>query len=188
MLFERKLATQPVATTQVRSDPANSLRSGLGMLTTWKVNRIEQKAKAEAAGHLVQRTIEVSLDVAETQLEADATNMKTALTARAVPIMGALMEEVTVRAGQVRLGLQNAEKHGMENQIEFRHQAQSEMAVLHERGFLTADELAEVQVYVAGMATKGISRLSHDMNRVHEALNAHLDRVVDHVKSPERKG
>ncbi len=188
MIIDRKTTLMPAPSVPAPNRPISNLRSDLGLLATWKVNSIERRAKAAAVGELAQIAVAAALDIEKAQIEAHTTTIKTALMARAVPIMGALMEEVTVRGGQVRLGFQTAEKQGLKYQIEFRHQAQAEMAELHARGCLSDDELEEVQQYLAKMTAAGVARQSHDMERIHEALGHHMDRVVDHVKNPEKKG
>jgi len=188
MLFDKTRGAQPFAAGSPLPQPVDDLRKDLGLVGTFKVNRVERKAKTGAAEHLVRRTVAIACDVAEAQMEVDATNMKTALMARAVPVLGGLLDELVVRTGHVRLGFQASEHAGIVAEIESRYHAQGDYEHLHAIGHMSESELVESKAFIAQRTTDGCMRLVRDVDRAHEALDAHLGRVVDHVKEISKKG
>jgi len=165
------------------AQPVAEVRNNLGLIGTIKVNGAERKAKTAAATHLVKRTVEAAVDVAETQLETDVTTMKAAIIGRAVPVMGGLLDEVVVRTQHVRLGLQATEHRSVVAQIKSRHDAQTDFDALFAADQMTEAELAEAKAFAAQRAMEGCMRVVRDVDRAHDGLDAHLTRLIDHCKT-----
>src|SRR5256885_1435270 len=81
--------------------PAADMRSGLGLFGHLRVKQAERSARADAAVAHTRRAVEISADVAGTQLELDATILKAALVARAAPLLGSILAELVARSGQI---------------------------------------------------------------------------------------
>jgi hypothetical protein len=186
MLSTKKttMPTQAVApVTQVR--PASDMRHNLGLFNEWKVTRAERAAKADAAVTHVRRAVEISLDVAQTQLEIDATNLKCALVARAVPVLGAIEVELQSRSKQVANQLTALQLEGMLDEIELRHAYAEKIDQMQAAGLLTAEEAADARAFVEGAAASNCARLAKNTQQAHDALDSHVSRATDHIRTSQ---
>lgn len=169
------------ARTQVR--PAEEMRSGLGLLGAYRVKRAEREAKADAAAKHVRRAVEISADVAGTQLELDATILKSALVARAAPVVGSILAELIARAGQVTAHVSALQNEGMFQEIGMRHAFCEEIERRRRAGQLTDEEAAEAREYVAYKAQRNFARLDKNAEAALDAIDGHVARATDHIRN-----
>lgn len=179
----RPSAPAPVAAPVTQVRPASDMRENLGLLAKWKVVRAERDAKADAAVTLTREAVNTSLDVARTQLQIDATELKCALVARAVPVLGAIAVELQSRSKQVADQLTALELDGMLDQVEIRHAYAQKINCMLTAGALSPEEAEDARAYIAAAAARNCARLAQSTQHAHDALDSHVDRATDHIRN-----
>ena len=136
------LKTSPnrVPSCSVKTDVAapSDLRKGLGVIGNWQVASAERAAKARAATNLAVAATEASEDVGRQAIEIKASEIKSALIARAVPALAAVQTELLGRLGQAMSLMTATHAEGFKEQLTLRHELLAEMDVLAAKGMLNS--------------------------------------------------
>lgn len=159
------------------------MRSGLGLFGDYRVKQAERSAKTDAAVSHACRAVEISADVASTQLELDATILKSTLVARAAPVVGSILAELVARAGQVTLHVSALTTEGMFQAIGMRRAVSDEIDRRRAAGELTDEEAAGARAYVHLQAQRNCARLDKNSEAALDALDGHVARATDHVRN-----
>ncbi len=175
------LASTTNAKTQVR--PAADMRSDLGLFGGYRVKVAERKAKADAAVNHVRRAVEISADVANMQLELDATVLKSALVTSCAPILGSILAELVTRAGQVTQQISAQTSEGMFQTIGMRRAFCDEIERRQAAGQLTDEEAVGARAYVDLQTQRNCARLDKNSEAALDAIDAHVARATDHVRN-----
>lgn len=159
----------------------SDLTKGLGVLGNWQVTRAERAAKARAAASLAVCAAEASEDAGRHAIELKVSEIKSALTARAVPALAAIQTELVGRLGQAKNLMSATWAEGLKGQIVLRHQLLVELEQLAAEGMLTPGELAEAKEMIEQDAARDITALRNATGRAMEAMDAHASRATDHI-------
>jgi hypothetical protein len=173
----------PLTSGKTQVQPAADMRSDLGLFGDFRVKRAERNAKADAAVTHVRRAITISADVAGTQLELDATILKSALVARAAPVVGSILAELVARAGHVTMHVSALQNEGMFQAIGMRHAVYEEIERRRVAGQLSDEEVAGARAYVDLQTQRNCARLDKNSEAALDALDGHVARATDHVRN-----
>jgi hypothetical protein len=184
MLFDKGKATTPsvpIARKQLQN--VRELRSGLGLVRNFRVTHAERRAKEEATKILSRQAVTASLDIASAEIEVETTTMKTALLARAVPVLGAITSELIARSGAVNHALTALMNDGMLREIDGRREFSKEIERRRLAGSLTDEEATEAGAFIQAAAARNCGRLERNTDRALDALDAHVCRTTDHIRN-----
>jgi hypothetical protein len=173
----------PIDNAKTQVQPASDMRSDLGLFGDYRVKRAERNAKTDAAVSHVRRAVEIGADVASTQLELDATILKSALVARAAPVVGSILAELIARAGQVTLHVSALTTEGMFQAIAMRRAVSDEIKRRQAAGELTDEEAAGARAYVDLQTQRNCARLDKNSEAALDAIDGHVARATDHVRN-----
>lgn len=163
------------------------LRKGLGLLGNWKVARVERAANTHAASSLTLRAAEGAEDVGRHALELKVSEIKSALTARAVPALAAIQTELIGRLGQSKTMMAATWAEGLNGQISLRNHLLRGVEAMAAQGMLTLDELAEAKAMIVEDFGRDISALRNATGRAMDAIDAHATRATDHIAKQSDK-
>ncbi|MGH7109718.1 MAG: hypothetical protein ACREFK_04760 [Stellaceae bacterium] len=180
---KKNLSPAPLTTPTTRVHPAADMQSDLGLFGALRVKRAERAAKTDAAAKHARRAVEISADVAGAQLELDATILKSALVARAAPVVGSILTELVARAGQVTLQLGAVQGEGMFRTIELRQALYDEIERRRAAGQLNDEEAEGARGWASVLAQKLCGQLEKSGEAAFAAVDGHVARATDHVRN-----